>query len=251
MSGAPNPFEAPQTVEAQSITGNGQLDLGTALSDSWNAMMRNIGPWLAVSFVGGFVFFLGYISILGIFLLLPILVWGFVFFTLKTLDGEATLSDYFSGFSRYGQCLGSMLGFMFMSGLIAFIGAAPMYAGIFIGVVSGSGEPNFALLGIGYLFLFVWTGLVVVRFYFAPFFIVEQGLGAVEGMKASWNITSTQRVMTLAWYLVSSMLPMIGIFALLIGMLPGFWMLATMWAVGFRQLTGGARAPVKPASAFT
>lgn len=251
MSGAPNPFEAPQAVEAQSIVGNGQLDLGTALSDSWNAMTRNIGSWLAVSFVGGFVFFLGYISFLGIFFLLPLLTWGFVFFVLKTLDGEATLSDYFSGFSPYWHRLGSMLGFMLMSVLIGLIGAAPMYAGIFIGMFSGSGEPNFALLGIGYLFFFVWTGMVAIRFYFAPFFIVEQGLGAVEGMKASWNITGNQRVMTLAWYLVSSMLPTIGAFAFLIGMLPGIWMLATMWAVGFRQLTGGARAPVKPASAFT
>lgn len=251
MSGAPNPFEAPQAVEAQAITGNGQLDLGTALTDSWNAMMRNIGPWLAVTFVGGFVFFLGYITFVGIFFLLPLLTWGFVFFVLKTLDGEATLSDYFSGFSPYWPHLGSMLGFMLLSGLVAFIGAAPMYAGLFIGVVSGNGEPNFALLGIGYLFLFVWTGMVVVRFYFAPFFIVEQGLGAVESMKASWNITSTQRVMTLAWYLVSSMMPTIGIFAFIIGIFPGIWMLATLWAVGFRQLTGGARAPVKPASAFS
>ncbi|MFO0722572.1 MAG: hypothetical protein U1E65_02235 [Myxococcota bacterium] len=249
MTSPPNPFESGQAppVETAAV-GNGQLDVGAALTVAWASMTRNVGPWIVVTLLGGLAFVVAEVTILGIFLVWPILMWGMFFFGLRTLDGEARLEDFFAGFSRYGAILGPMLGLGFLFILISIPGQGPSLAVTFATLRSG-GEGGSALVSLlTQLWVFVWTFLVVVRFNFAPFLIVDRNMGAIEALKTSWQLTGKQLGMTIVWYLITLVLMLAGLLALCIGIIPASWVAVAFWAEGYRQITG-AKGP-DPSTAF-
>ena len=73
----------------------GDFTIQRALSDGWNATVSNFPLWLGVGLVACLVGGVSIITVIGYFLVLPVLSYGGVKFLLNMLDGKAEFNDLF------------------------------------------------------------------------------------------------------------------------------------------------------------
>jgi hypothetical protein len=212
------------------MSGSGTFDIGRCVSEGWQLTIGNLGVILGVAIVGAIVGVLGYVTIIGIFLVLPVLAYGGISFLLNVYDKKAQFGDLFSGFSKYGQALGSMLLLGLCFAGIQIVGQMVYYVGFF--------SKSTALIGLGGLISLVWVFAVVLRFYFAPFFVVDQGQGAIDALKASWGATGPQKLNVILLALVSAAIGIAGFLALIVGIFVAGPMIYLMWVSAFRQMAG-------------
>ena len=211
----------------------GELDLGLAISEGWAACWRNFGPWLGIMFVGGLIAVVSMFTIVGWIVIWPVLGWGVVVFCLKAHSGDAEFADLFAGFSQFGRALGTMLGIGFLLFLAQLPGQALIFAAPFFG-----DEAGVAVSLIGQLLNMVWSFAIVVRLNFAPFYAVDQDLGAIEAFKASWEGTREVKFMIILFNLVVTMIVFAGLLALLVGVIPASFVAYGAWASAYRQISG-------------
>lgn len=225
---APDPFQA---APAGAFTNDGRIDLGQAISDAWHTMTSNAGLAIGGMLLTMVLMFFGYITIIGILLILPVVGYGAVRFLLNLADGRAEIGDLFDGFRNYGTALGSML-LLFL----IFLGLAlPTY--ILIGLSIWLEQPALSMLA--QLVNLVMAFTVGLRLYFAPFFIVDQGMGGIEAVKAAWAATSGQYVIVLALALVAGIIMMVGLLAFIVGFFFTLPMGYLIYVHAYRQMAGG------------
>lgn len=227
-----NPFEAPRVHEAhlQMSTANGRFDIGQTVSDAWSAVTSELGLVIGVTLVGLLVATAGSFTVIGIFVLLPVLAWGGVQFVLNLHDKNAEFNDLFSGFKSYGSSLGGMLMLM----LVSFLLVLPGYA-VSIG---GALAESAALSILGNLLTMAIAFGVMFRFYFAAFFMVDRGMGAIDALKASWEATADQKLATFGLALLAGLIGALGYLACGVGALVSLPMSYVMFASAYRQMTG-------------
>lgn len=233
-----NPY-APPTAELgrglEQPLGTGDFDFGRCLSEAWARTWSNFPLWLVASLVGLLAMLAATLTVIGLFVLVPVLMWGFFAFYLRMYDGGAELGDVFSGFSRYGQALAGMFGWWGVTFLIALVGQAPLLIAQAVG--SGLG------IAAGYLIYIAVNFLVTPRITFAAFLMVDRGIKLGDAISTSWERTGP-----LMWKLAGLMLLMIavlfgGAIALLIGIIPASVIGYLMWTSAYRQIFGGAPQP--------
>lgn len=230
-----NPFEAPQVPSRTAQINPGILDPIAALSAGWEATKRNVLPWIGIVIVGYLLTVIATMTIVGIFIVGPVLLWGGVLFTLRALDGEAEFGDLFAGFSRFGEALGGMLGFMALMVVAMLPGYAVMFATLPL-TMSGEGSP--ALSAVATLSTYAWFFLINLRLNYAPYFIVDQSMGPVEAMKASWEMTKPQKLNNFLLFLLFIPVMIAGALCLLVGLIPAMLVMYGAMAAAYRQLTG-------------
>jgi uncharacterized membrane protein len=229
-----NPFEAPRVQEHhQPSLAAGTFDLGKAINDSWRAVSRDMAMVVGATLLGLLVFVAGYITVVGIFFVLPALTWGGIKFLLEVHDGRGDFSTIFEGFKDYWSRTGSIL----LLGVLFTVPLIPGYGIMFAGVATDSVAPML----IGELLIIVLVFTIMLRMYFAIFFIVDQGMPAVDAVKASWEVTRHQKLNTFLLMLVSQIIGSLGMLACGFGLLVTAPMSYLMFASAYRQLTGTAR----------
>jgi hypothetical protein len=230
-----NPYAPPQAElggGAETALGTGDFDFGRCFSEAWARTWANFPLWLGVGVVLLLASAAVSITIVGIFLALPVLMWGGVAFFLKMHDGGAELRDIFSGFSRYGQALAGFLGWWLLSFVVGLISQLPLFAA----QLQGSAV---AIIGAYAIYIGV-TFLVTPRLTMAIFLMVDRGMGLSEALRIAWQTTAP-----LMWKMAGLMVAMVGVMlagliALVIGMIPATVVAYLMWTSAYRQIFGGA-----------
>ena len=92
------------------LPGRGDFDIGQCLSEGWAKTWSNFPLWLVFGLAFVVLFAVAAMTVVGIFLVVPVLTWGGTLFVLHMYDGGAEFGDLFAGFSRYGTALVGMLG---------------------------------------------------------------------------------------------------------------------------------------------
>ncbi|MCC7383743.1 MAG: hypothetical protein IT384_18015 [Deltaproteobacteria bacterium] len=226
-----NPFEAPLTqAKAVAPIAPGTLDIGVALSQGWQAFTRNLGPWIAVVLVAGVLMFIAAITVFGIIFVVPVIGWGYIHFSLRVLDGPGEVGDLFAGFNRYWSAMGSFL----LIGLLYVLMLLPPMGFIFWGALMGE---NWIVV-LGYLVMIGWSLLVFVRFSFAPYFVVDQGMAPVEAISASWHVTAEQKLNVAIFMIIVQLITLAGEVLFLIGIVPAMMITSGATASAYRQLAG-------------
>lgn len=235
-----NPYESPRaSAEELADSGGGAIDVGECLRVAWSCTWATFPLWLGVLIV---YFVLGALSVLACvvpaFLVVPALMWGGTKFLLNVLDGKEEFNDLFLGFQDFGARFPQMLIVLLLQLLISIPGQ----------LVSTIGQVTevLPLIMVGSLINLVWMFAVTIRLSFAPFYVVDQGLEGVDAMKASWEATSMQKGNLILLALLAFVVSLIGLVALLVGIIPATMIIYMMWAVAFRQLEGApdeAREP--------
>lgn len=232
-----NPFEAPRASshEAPSFQADqaGKFDIGQSVSEAWEATKDNLGLLVGTLLVGGLCAMVSYVTILGIFLLLPVLLWGWVRLYLNAMDGEAAFEDLFSGFSNYGLALGPML-------MVMVVGFALGLPGQILNIVGTLTEQPL-IANLGTLVSLVIGFTVSYRLYFAPFFVVDQDMSGLDAIRASWVATKDQKLNTLGFVIVAGIVAIAGLFAMCIGGLVSFNVAYLMYASAYRQIVSPAQ----------
>src|SRR5262249_40930877 len=147
---------------------------------------------------------LSVVTVVGIFLVVPILLWGFLRMQLNVLDGKPDLKDLFSGFSDYVGVLVPML---------------VLFAAFFVLGLIGGGTRIFGET-LGGLLNVVFALAVTARFSFALYYVVDQGLAPSEALMTSWQVTSPQKLSIAALTVVTWVLLVVGFFMLIVGIIP-------------------------------
>ncbi len=212
------------------VAGTGSFDLGLALNEAWATTWANFGLLLGVGIVGGLLMLASAFTVVGIFLLVPVLAWGGIRFVLNVVDGEAEFADLFSGFQDYGRSLLSMLLLFVLSSLISLLGQSLNLIG------SAADLP--LLEGMGTIVNLAWTFLVMARLNFAWFFAVDQGLGPVEALQASWDATSELKGNCAALIVMSVAVIGIGVLCLIVGVIPAAMIAYLLPVSAYRQMVG-------------
>jgi len=230
-----NPYEPPKARLADDGTLRGgqpgEFDIGRCLSDSWSLTWASFPTWLLVGIVGSILLLLSTILFLPLFVVVPVLVWGATLFYLNVIDDRERFADLFSGFSTYPTALLSIGGWYLGTVLVGLIGQSLQM----VGSLSNSDS----LTALGLVANIVWTVAIASRLYFGPFFIVDQGMGPIEALQASWDATKHQKLRTAGLLVTSSLIGVLGMLALVVGIAVGMNMFFLMWASGYRQMVPG------------
>ncbi len=236
-----NPYEPPGSAiideRAQALEGTGTFQIGQCLSDAWDDTWANFPLWLGVLLLGTVLIVASVITVLGLVFILPILVWGFARFYLNMTDGRASFGDLFAGFSNYGQVLVGMIVLLLCLYGLTLVGQAVQLVGQF----SDSAE----LMLIGGVVNLVWVMAVMVRFYFAIFFVVDRNLGPIESLQLSWEVTRGQTLKLVGLLLATIVVAFLGLLVFLVGIIPASVIGYLAWTSAYRQLVG------RPAQAHT
>jgi hypothetical protein len=229
-----NPYDPPEARisddRAEAVEGSGTFDLGQCLSEAWEDCWRYFPLWLGVFLVWLGAMIVSGVTVIGILLLWPVLGWGGVVFFLNMTDRRAQLADLFSGFSSYLIVLVNMLIFGFIINLLSAIGQAVQFAG-------GLGE-SAILMGLGVIINFVWIFVVMLRFYFAVLYMVDQRMGPIEALQISWESTRGQSLKLVGLLLANAVIGIIGLLALVVGIIPATVISYLMWTSAYRQMVG-------------
>jgi uncharacterized membrane protein len=174
--------------------------------------------------------------VIGIFLLVPVLAWGAVRALLSMFDGRGEFGQIFSGFSDYGSSLVSILGIMLGTIVISLPGQTAAFAG------QSSGDP--ALAALGSLLNLAWS-LATLPLSFATYFVVDQRMGVIEAYRAAWSCTRAQWLKLVLLVLANMAIAILGLLALIIGIIPAMAVIGFMWTSAYRQLsrTGASALP--------
>ena len=229
------PPQANLTQATDTIPGTGSFDLGLAFNEAWAATWANFGLLLGVGVVATLLMLASALTVVGLFLLVPVFAWGVIRLMLNTVDGRPEFSDLFSGFQDYGRTLLAMLILFALSSLISALGQALSVIGTAAGVPS--------LEAIGMVVNLAWTFLVMARLNFAWFYAVDQGLGPVEALQASWDATSELKGNCAALIVMSLVVILIGLLCLIIGVIPASMIAYLLPASAYRQMAGRQSEP--------
>ena len=224
------PPQANLTDASAAVAGTGSFDLGLAFNEAWAATWANFGLLLGVSLVGGLLVLLSTVSVVGIFLLVPVFAWGGIRFILNVIDGQAEFADLFSGFQDYGRSLLSMLLLFVLSSLISALGQALNL------IATAANVP--LLEAVGTIVNLLWTFLVMARLNFAWFYAVDRGLGPVEALQASWDATSELKGSCAALIVMSLVVIVIGLLCLIVGLIPASMIAYLLPVSAYRQMVG-------------
>jgi uncharacterized membrane protein len=235
MSGAPNPFQSPtaQTVDQgvrSALGGAGKFDIGRCVSEGWQLTISNFGLILGALIVAGLVNIIACITIIGILLVVPVMLWGTMKLMLNVYDKRAQFGDIFSGFSKYGAALVPIMVIFLVNFLI----------GIPPGIIQGIGARlhSGVLSGLGSLLSLVVMIVAGIRFAFATYYVVDSDQGGIDAMKASWGATQDQKLNVFLLFLVSVAIIIAGCIPLGLGLLLAGPMVGMMWVSAFRQMVG-------------
>lgn len=225
------------------------FDVALCLSDAWANTWSNFPLWLAVGAVGVLAGVLAAASVVGIVFVLPVLGWGATLFALRMHDGGASLGDLFAGFSRYGEALGRMLLCLVVLMLVGIAAQSVQLAGDYAEILALSVLGAFINLAVSIF--------VTPRLTFAYYYIVDQGLPAMEALQRAWQVTAPVKWKVAALVLIGGLIGIAvavpGIAAILAGnapaalgllaLIPAVVMITLMWVSAYRQLEEAEPAP--------
>lgn len=224
-----NPFETPyadpQYANVRPATGT--IDIGECLSEAWKVCWENFPLWLGVGIVAMIVLTVAEMTIIGIFVIWPVIYFGWTKFLLNMLEpNRADFGDLFSGFNTFGAALLPMLalGALCCVPIIPFIVAVILENEVMMGVTG-------ILMGLVYL-------IGTPKLAFSVFFIVDRNLGAVDAIKASIEATRGQWFTVFGLMVLAFVVQLAGYLALLIGVIPASQIAYLMFASAYRQLAG-------------
>lgn len=240
-----NPFDPPKREgggRAPTHTrGAPFLDLSRAIGDGWGAVTRNGLVWFGASIVGGLAAgFSLLLCIIPVFVVGPAIAWGSTRFTLDAVEGEAEFGTIFKGFERLAEVVVPML----LLGLFYFVANLPPQIVGFVGgflVDQDSLAQQVVLQAFSSILNIGWGAVVLSRFLFAVFIVVDEGVGAVEAVTKSWQMTEGHWGGMALIFLLASILPIIGLFFCFVGVIPAAMLASATTAEAYRQLSG-ARA---------
>ncbi len=210
--------------------GAGDFDIGECVNEAWANTWAHFPLWLGVGFVGISAMMLAAATVVGLFIVVPVLWWGGIYFLLRVHDGGAEFGDLFAGFSRYAVVLVGMLVCYVLLLLVGMVGPGLQFAGEAIG--------NNAFIWAGMATNLVIALLVTPRLNFAYFYIVDQDLSPTEALARAWADTAKARWKVLVMVILSILFMVVGVMALVVGMIPAAMVVSMMWVSAYRQIAG-------------
>lgn len=235
LSMTDNPYAAPESSldpeeELGAIPGAGTFLLDRCLIDGWNKTIAHIGLVLITGFIAWVLFMVGYISIIGIVLLWPVIAWGGSRFTLNVHDGRPSFIDLFSGIQQYSDVA---LQALILCILVTLVGAPASVV-----VLIATTFDSVLLLLVGMLFSAVYSCFVMSRLGFSFFFLVDQRVPAVRALQSSWKLTGPLWGRTILLALISYSIANSGILAFGVGVFFTIPVSYLMWVSAYRQAVG-------------
>jgi hypothetical protein len=231
---AENPYGPPQAPigdeRSLGLEVTGTFTIGQCLADAWSDTWAWFPLWLGVGIVGLLLMLLSGLTVIGVLLVWPVLFWGGTRFFLNMTDQRASFGDLFSGFSRYGIAVGWTLALLLTLQLLGLVGQTVQ--------LLGQAVDSAALVAIGVLVNLVWAFAVMVRLYLAVLFLVDRGMGPIESLQASWEVTRGHTLKLVGLLLTNIVVVVIGLLALVVGVIPAGVMGYLLWTSAYRQLVG-------------
>lgn len=222
-----NPYAAPESKLASSDLEMGDFTVGESFSAAWKACWSNFPQWLGFGLLSMLVSILSMFTVIGYFVVVPVLLWGNVTYLLNLLDGKSEINNLFVGFKQYGKVLGRMLLF-----ILAFILLSVITQSVsIIGTVMQ--EPS--LMTVGSIINLI-ASIFLLRFYFAIFFMIEKDMPALEALSTSWQCTKGKTLKVILLGLAGIPIMLGGALALGIGVFPAMLIIYLMWASAYRQM---------------
>lgn len=202
---------------------NREVPISAAMTFAWETFKTNflfvIGLFIAVSFIVAFVNLVGesdsvdtwfaqvIVEIIGTLVEL-MLDMGVIVITLKLVAGEK--SEFSDLFSRAGYVL-------------HYLAAA-----VIVGV----------MVVLGLVFLIVPGIYVGIRLSFFGYYIVDEGVGPLDALQKSWDLTRGVVMELFLFWLLVFAINLVGVLFLLVGIFASLPVTALMTAYMFRQLQG-------------
>lgn len=174
---------------------------------------------------------------------------AFVLFLIDRVGGNVGLKESMQDFWVYlGKKFNLIVKFILLQlltmvvFLVALLGlglvvAIPLIIGQLVsGSVGGVFVSIAVVLG---LMAFGVLMILMLRLQWSTYLLVDKGMGAKEALKTSWEITRGKEIWLLGWVFVSLGIILLGILALVVGVLvaAAVLMLAMAWI--YRQMDGG------------
>jgi len=232
-----NPYVPPAAAlepEAEVFEiGTGDFSIGRCVSEAWASTWVSFPLWLGVLIVWPVLAIVAFFTILGAFLLVPVLGFGLVQFFVNMHDRRAHFGDIFGGFSRYGAALGAMLALWLVSTLVS----VPTTALMQVAVLTQDTTLLYAAWAAHMLILVP----INLRLSFALPFIVDRQLGGFDAVGRSWAVTRKLQWKLVGLALTSLLVCLAGVAALGVGVLPASVMAYLMTISAYRQVVGGPR----------
>lgn len=221
----------PYSTPSSDITSDiqpGKFDIGQCFSDGWKMCWANFPGWLGVGIVGLLISVVATFTVIGIFVVLPVIMWGSIVYSLKMYEGTAEFNDLFAGFKTYGKSLGRFLLYM----LIMFGISIATQSIELIGTAVGSTELTLA----GSIISLICS-LILIKLYFTYFLMVEQDMGAVDSISKSWNMTRGSFWNLVLLLIVTYLIMLAGLLVLVVGIFPAMAISTLMWVSAYKQMT--------------
>jgi hypothetical protein len=213
---------------ASTHPGTGRFDLGLCVSEAWMMTWRDFPRWIGMMLVASVVSVLAMVTVVGAFLVVPVVAFGYVAYLLRAYTDESEVGDLFCGFKTYGFALVQFLWLGLVYGALGVAAGSMQFVGEQMEVLS------LQLLG-GLAYVVIATFLLP-RFQFAPFFVVDQNMPALDAVRTSWEITADQKTPVVLLGGLSGILPLLGLLVLGIGFFPATMMASFLWVSAYRQL---------------
>lgn len=229
-----DPFRPPETPrESLHPSGAlGRIDIGAAISNGWALTRQSFVTWLRVAILGFLMVGLATaLFVVPVLVVGPLVLFGLVRFHLEAFEGRGEVKDLFSGFSEVGTALAGFLVLGLVSALVSLPGQSLSVAG------EALESPILSLASIP---VSLAVSLITLRWAFAPFFIVDQRMGGLDAIRASWRVTQGQFLNLLLLAIASAALAFLGALALLIGIFPAAAVIYFAYTTAYRQLVGAS-----------
>jgi membrane-anchored glycerophosphoryl diester phosphodiesterase (GDPDase) len=189
-----NPFQSPSSIGGASGASNGPrgtgtIDIALAVREAWDATIRNLGTlWMAFFAMLIVIMLSVLMCVVPAIVVAPVVGWGFYRLILQSLDGRASIDTLFSGFQDVGSVWMRSFGVSFILSLlfmaVALVCGGLMGAGYAVGEFAGLAAASLIALP-----LLLVAIVVMLRFGFANWMIVDAPMSATDAISRSWEET--------------------------------------------------------------
>lgn len=219
-----------------------------AIRDGWKCAKQHfivsLGLVLAYMAVCGLMGFLpstGFMGMVcGLLSFVVSMIWtlGIVRLSIDVVDGEEPRFGVFSDVIPF------LINFLLMSVIMLIFIIVPLLLIVAVGAVACSVSVTTLMSGHVSALSAIWLWLVVafipaiyvsIRFFFAPYLLVDRGVGPVEALKMSWKATDPIQLKMLLFLVLSFVVVVLGFICFIVGLFVSMIVLYYAQASLYRQ----------------
>ncbi len=216
-----NPFDPPGSSGRPPAGGGGEVSIAVAIDEAMAALKNNWLMWILLFIAGQAIVSVSVLlCVVPVFFVAPMIAWGQYRYVAESLDGEASVDVFFSGFNDPMKALGRVWTLFLLYFAVALPGL--IVGGVGTALTDSTGQEAFVIVGQLMYGAYMLALYLLILIKFLPMFwlVFGEEMPVMEALRESWRVSRGMFLPGIAAFALTIAAATIGLILCFVGVIP-------------------------------